>query len=637
MCGICGIIARNAAGVDQSRLLKMRDTMVHRGPDGAGYYSDRVSQVGLGHRRLKIIDLSDAAAQPMTNEDGSIWITYNGEIYNYQVLVRTLQARGHEFASHSDTEVIIHAYEEWGIECLTRFNGMFAFALWDESKRLLFCARDRLGIKPFYYSVGSAEFIFASELKAICQASPGLRSPNHEAIYDFLTLMQLDHNEGTFLAGVKQLPSGHYILLDVDKWMLFKPTSYWSLSPQCAAETLDYSSPIETFRDLLFDSVRLQLRSDVPVGTFLSGGLDSSSLVAIISKLSSQPMRSFSVAYEQTGYDERVYLDAVINSYPVVPTRTYPNVEKLHADLSRFVWAQDTPPAGPGPFSEWCVAELARGSVKVLLNGQGPDEMLGGYQSCLPAYMRSLRDDIATGVEPRGWSALIHDARALSHLNSTSFMTSAGYYLVSAMLPSARLQSMLDATRRRVRERWLKRDFLNTVRRTSPVNDMSVRRVNALDSMLHSWVLRNPLPALLHYADRNSMAFSLEARVPYLDHRLVEYAAGLPLRFKLAPPFTKQVLRQAMDGYLIDEVRMRRTKLGFATPVGEWMRQRPTILMDVLTDTALKTRNIVDPDRVRSMMHRHLAGNHDFGWDLWRLLVLELWFQSMIDDQPIVP
>ncbi len=346
-----------------------------------------------------------------------------------------------------------------GVECLSRFNGMFAFALWDKSTRRLFCARDRLGIKPFYYSFGSSEFVFASELKAVSQVCPALRQPCYGAVYDFLTLMRFDHDDRTFLADVRQLLGGHYLLLDLDRWELSAQKRYWTLSPARSAEALDYSRPVDTFRELLFDSVRLQLRSDVPVGTFLSGGLDSSSLVAIISKLVSQPMQSFSVAYNETCYNEQEFMDAVVSSYPVIPTRTFPSAEKLRSDLVRFVWAQDTPPAGPGPFSEWCVAESAQGKVTVLLNGQGPDEMLGGYPSCFPSYMYTLRNRIASKGDQRGWSAIFEDANTLSLLYKAGPLTSRAYYLLSAAIPDRQLQSFLSIARRRIRERWLHPDL----------------------------------------------------------------------------------------------------------------------------------------------------------------------------------
>ncbi|MBT4097870.1 MAG: asparagine synthase (glutamine-hydrolyzing), partial [Gemmatimonadetes bacterium] len=376
MCGLCGIVQPAGQTVDTSRLEGMRDSMRHRGPDDAGQLID--GNVGLGHRRLSIIDLSAAGQQPLANEDESLFLIFNGELYNYVELRADLRRAGHHFTSQTDCEVVLHAVEEWGIEAsLVRFVGMFAFALYDRDARQLLLARDALGIKPLYYQTGE-EVLFASELRAILRAG-GDATPSRTAIYDFLSLERFDHNETTFFAGIQQLQPGHFIRMDVDEPKSIVQIPYWNPTPEGARATFDYARPVETFKDLFDDSVRLQLRSDVPLGIFLSGGLDSSAIVESATRQSTQTLQSFSVNFDDDGFDETAFASQIAETYGTHHHRLTPDATVLRDQLGDFVAAQETPTNGPGPFSEWCVAQLAATHVKVALSGQGPDEMLGGY------------------------------------------------------------------------------------------------------------------------------------------------------------------------------------------------------------------------------------------------------------------
>jgi asparagine synthase (glutamine-hydrolysing) len=630
MCGINGIITASGR-IDNLELLTMRDMMTHRGPDGFGEYTSDCGRVGLAHRRLSIIDLSEAASQPMTNEDKTVWVTFNGEIYNYLEMIPRLENLGHRFRSRSDTEVILHAYEEWGTQCLHHFIGMFAFAIWDSTKKLVFLARDHLGIKPLYYYWGPDKLLFASEIKAILRVAPECRSYDPQSIYKFLNFTEYPQNETTFLNHINQLKPGHFILIKPDQWSEPQHQCYWegSAEAEAALAKYDYRNPVETFQGLFYDSIRLQLRSDVPVGTFLSGGLDSSSIIATISQLVTKPLRAFSAIYPGPAFNEYEWVEKVTTAFGIPLSISTPGPEKLWAEIDKFVWAQEMPTIGPGPFSEYCVAEIAKGCVKVLLNGQGPDELLGGYFHCFDFYAltqyRQLTENFNKSALIKFWREL----SAISDLTEKPIY----YYLMHGLFPYA--ESMIAWAKCRIRDKFLTPEFSKYAtqdrERFLPANNGRT----PLDQYLEQLTLGGPLASLLHYADRNSMAFSIESRVPFLDHRLVEFCLGLPFEFKIRGTTTKYILRKAMEDILPPEVTWRRDKMGFPTPIAQWLRASENSVHDILSSDAVLSRGILKPNLVSKIINAHMRGERDYGWMIWRWLTLELWFQQFVDE-PII-
>ncbi|MDD1674449.1 MAG: asparagine synthase (glutamine-hydrolyzing), partial [Methanomicrobiales archaeon] len=517
MCGIAGIFVFSTAPVDAVLLSEMSARLAHRGPDGNAIRID--GPVGLAHRRLSIIDLSAAGVQPMPNEDGTKWLIFNGEIYNYIELREELACKGHVFRSSTDSEVILHAYEEWGTRCLARFNGMWAFALWDAHLEQLFCARDRFGIKPFYYTRIGDAFLFASEIKALL-AHPGVGiRPNERMILTFLASGVMDHSGETMFEGIRQIPPAHYMLIHKDG--PGKPERFWDFRINPVPGASDNPGAPGALRSLLADAVSIELRSDVPVGTCLSGGIDSSTLVMLINRMIAtdsprmvgERQNTFSSCYTDPRFDECRFVDLLVTGTGIKAHRTTPAAPDFLKDLEHLIRAQDEPFPGLSIYAQYCVMRLAREHVKVVLDGQGADELLAGYIAYQVPYIRGLvsRGNVLTALREMIGSLQIH----------RSFFREA-------------------FTQQRVRAQ--RKGLLRAG--GIPID----RYAGTLDQVLKTEISATNLPALLHFEDRNSMAFSIEARVPYLDHRVVEYISALPLSEKICNGMTKYVLRKAIKG-----------------------------------------------------------------------------------------
>jgi asparagine synthase (glutamine-hydrolysing) len=601
----------------------MMDELVHRGPDDSGHFE--TEGVALGHRRLSIIDLSTAGRQPMANEDGTCIVVFNGEIYNFKELRPQLEGRGHRFRSHTDTEVILHAYEEWGLDCLSKFVGMFAFALYDSRQAKLLLARDHLGVKPLYFYRDAGRLLFASEMKAIQRVCPQSKSPNYAAIYDFVTLSRFDHDETTSFAGIQQVRPGHFLQLELGRESEAEQVRYWTCTPEEAADTNDYSNPTETFRRMFDESVALQLRSDVPVGVFLSGGLDSSAILTTAGGLTREKLQTFSVWHAGPEYDEQHYAEAVLSQCDVECYDTRPNSDKLATDMRAFIRAQEVPTNGPGPFSEWCVSELARGRVKVLLSGQGPDEMLGGYHHHFEPYVRSRYEEI---VSTRAWSQLSEFYREIVQISRCAGR-SVLYYLAAAGMSRAYVYK--KRARRAVNDRLLLPELRQYGKEVLVESEEELAGATPLDRALGQTLMGWGIARLLHYADRNTMNFSLEARVPFLDHRLVEYCMGLPYRMKIRGHVTKHILRESMQERVPATILERTDKKGYPTPIGAWLRQQEPFVRQVMDPATLTRRRVLEPKVVQRLIDRHMTGRVDNGWTLWQLLNLELWLQEFVD------
>ncbi|MEW6096096.1 MAG: asparagine synthase (glutamine-hydrolyzing) [bacterium] len=613
MCGIAGIYNLNNEPVSQDTLKRMCDIIRHRGPDDEGQWVD--GNIGFGHRRLSIIDLSPAGHQPMSNEDKTVWITYNGEVYNYIELRSELEAKGHCFNSHTDTEVIIHAYEEYGEECLNKFNGMFAFAIWDSRQNKLFCARDRCGVKPFYYYFDNQRFLFASEIKAIIENKTIEKKPNNQIICDYLVYAYLDHTDETFFAGIKQLLPAHYLLIKDGKLVIKR---YWDLNPEEKYEPLDDSKCAQRFYELFEDSIRLRLRSDVPVGTCLSGGLDSSSIVCVVNNLLLKKQKTFSSCFEDKTYDERNFIHEVVNKTQVDANFTFPDGNKLFDIIPQVIWHQEEPFGSTSIFAQWHVMQLAKEKgVIVLLDGQGADELLAGYHGYYDYYFTDL-------IKTFQFKRLIKELDLYSKYHSYSKLSTL-IRLLRPFLPYG-LSSYLKSILKTKLSGWVNPDFVKTYqRKLTPVQKYK----GCLDNHLYQFFITSSLPALLHYEDRNSMAFSVEARLPFLDYRLVEFIFSLPSSQKIRDGITKIVLRNAMKGILPEKVRMRMDKMGFVTPGDVWFRTvAKNKILEIFNSDSFINRGYFNVEEIKKEFERHCRGEKDLHFTIWRWINLELWLQK---------
>jgi asparagine synthase (glutamine-hydrolysing) len=653
MCGIAGILQTDGRPFDSGLLEAMTGSLAHRGPDGEGYvllaadgrekpvavrgslsasigHRPGRYEVGLGHRRLAVVDLTPLGAQPMGTPDGRCWVTYNGEIYNAPELRRELQRLGREFRSTSDTEVVLQAFQEWGPGCLDRFNGMFAFALWDAHARRLFCARDRFGIKPFYFREAASGFHFASEIKAL-RCDPAYRSrPNDRAIYDYLTQGLHDHGTETFHAGIRQLGPGEWLEVRIREahagaMQRVIRKGRWYRLPEAREEERNEEETVHRLRDLLEDSVRIELRADVPVGSCLSGGLDSSTLVCLMSRLlpaeTARP-QTFSLCHDDPRYDERSYIHAVLSQTGADNHVVMPDSHELYDQLGRVLTNQEEPVAGLSILGQWAVMRRAADAgVKVLLDGQGADEVLLGY----PGYVGSRLVDLM--CEGR-WLEGIREWRAWHRLHGRLPRTVQAN-IVRALAPSgaAWLRSTISGE-----DSWLSPAFRRQMRQGPRARlERSAAGGAALDAHVRR-SLEQDLPALLHYEDRNAMAFSLEARVPFLDHRLVEFLLRVPPEQKLFRGMTKVVLRKAMAGVLPDCVNARTDKMGFVMPEDLWLRRnwRPHI-ETLLSSERVRARPYWQAAALKRQYGRYCDQGLAIGPTVWRWMNLELWLRAYCD------
>jgi asparagine synthase (glutamine-hydrolysing) len=604
MCGIAGQYCLDGTAPDAQLLAEMSKRLAHRGPDSDG---TRIhGPVGLVYRRLAIIDLSEDGCQPMTNEDSSLWLVFNGEIYNYIELREELILKGHRFHSKSDSEVILHAYEEWGTACLERFNGMWAFAIWDERQKQLFCARDRTGIKPFYYTRVSGSFLFASEIKALLAHPEVGRSPDDLTLCTFLAWGVADHSGRTMFEGISQLEPAHAMVVTAAGPE--QPFRYWDVkvNPAIRSDTSDDEAASRLLA-ILRDATRIHLRSDVAVGTCLSGGIDSSTLTVLINNLIREEapasvgtrQKTFSAVFSDKRFDESRYMDEIVNATGVEAHRVEPTPGQLWDDIDRLVYMQDEPFGSLAIYAQYCVMRLAKEHVKVVLDGQGADELLAGYLAYQGSYtgmlLRSFR-----------WGTAINEiAGSLRHH-----------------------QVFFRSAIRQLLERKKRRNLLKCSAEKIP------RYNGNLDSVLYRELTCTNLPALLHYEDRNSMAFSIESRVPFLDYRFVEYVASLPLNQKIRAGVTKTVLRKAIKGIVPESIRCRMDKMGFVTPEEVWMREdlRPFVL-EVLSSDAFRGRPYWDAEAVIQNYLAFLDGKSAYSPEIWRIVCAELWLRKFFDQR----
>jgi asparagine synthase (glutamine-hydrolysing) len=624
MCGLFGSIGFTP---DPSRI----DIVAHRGPDGRGFtvHESAAGPVALGHRRLAIIDVSDAGLQPMGDPSGQCELVFNGEIYNYIELRDEMRGKGEVFTSGSDSEVLLRAYRIWGEDCLPRLRGMFAFLIWDRKRQQLFAARDRYGIKPLYLAgdglSGGRGVAFASEIKQLLGLAGVSGRMNIPRVHDFLANGITDHTEETLFEGVMQVRGGECIIVETASGRPVVTVRRWY--PVGARDIhITEDEAASRFRDLLADSVKLHLRSDVPVGSCLSGGLDSSSIVCLMSGMmpAGERINTISACYAEKSVDEKPFMEAVVAHAGTEPHYIFPRAEDLFARASDITWHQDEPFGSTSIFAQWCVFEEARKvGVKVMLDGQGADEQLAGYHSGFPFHLSRLMrqgrltEVVRTMLERRD----MHGAQLADQINRS----------IVPLLPEAIAAPLRRRHLALTQENWLGTDLIRS--KGNPDGPMAVATRTLglepptdLKSLCVAMTFASNLQMLLHWEDRNSMAHSIEARVPFLDHPLVEFSLALGNEHKIVRGDTKRVLRRAMAGVLPEIVRERRDKLGFQTPEDIWFRgPLRGLIHDGVEATLSRYPDLFNAAGARALRDGMLEGRRPVQASLWRIVNLGLW------------
>lgn len=622
MCGIAGIVRSDGVPAGVELLRAMTTVLAHRGPDGDGFFCE--GPVGLGHRRLAIIDLA-TGDQPMASEDGSSVIIFNGEIYNFGELRRELEGRGATFRTRSDTEVILRAYEAWGVECLSRLRGMFAFAIWDKARRRLFLARDRVGIKPLVYAWDGRRLLFGSEIKALLEDAAVSRELDWEALRDFLTLHYIP-SPRTIFRSIRKLPPASYLVLDLDRP---EPEvhRYWDLRfvPDSRPTEADW---LDGLRWHLTDAVRSHLVSDVPIGAFLSGGVDSSAVVALMAQATEGRVRTFSIGFDEGDFDELAHAREVARRYD---TQHFEYVVKANAleMLPRLAWQFDEPFADSSALPTYYVSRITREHVTVALSGDGGDENFVGYTRYARAQRLHERLDTLPAILARPLLRLAArllppGARGQGYLDMLGAPPVDRYFKLVAYQRSEGLRKLLSAGAREHIEPVVTPALFRKLAAEGPRADY-VSTLQYLD--IHSYLPED----ILTKVDRTSMAVSLEARVPLLDHVLMEYVATMPAGLKFRDGIGKVILKRAMAADLPSGILGRR-KMGFGLPIASWFRREMTdYVRDVLDGRRTRQRGLVDPGAVATLLEEHQTGGRDRSSQIWALLALEEWARRWLD------
>jgi len=636
MCGINGIFSGDIRY--KQKIRRLNELLKHRGPDDEGFVLintntnvfegfsgddsipfikqkfKNITEADLsrgdlvfGHRRLSIIDLSEGGHGPMCDSSGTIWITYNGEIYNYIELREELLSLGYKFRTSSDTEVIINSYIEWGEDCLNRFNGMWGFALWDGNKKNLFLARDRFGVKPLYYISIPGLFAFSSEIKPLALILDSIEMDETRIPFFILYGNRLNTKD-TYFKNINSVQPAHYLTL-MDGNIVYK--QYYDI--QNTGQLNKSEDEICGMLDsLLLDSVKLRFRSDVPVGTCLSGGFDSTGIVSFSTEIKKEGIETFSAVWSDKESDESKYIDIVNETFGCHPNKIEPKAEDFDTVFSKLNYSQEIPSEGPGIYPQWHVMSKAKGNVKVLLNGQGGDEVFGGYFSA-DAHLRSILKD-------HNLKGLFRDFREFSqYLNKNGVHSFSNWLFPKFYGNVVRIFS-------KQKYGILNKDIMAHMKKSSLHFDPEPPKQfgNYLNNLSYHFITSLTIPTLLHYEDRSSMAFSIESRVPFLDYRIVEFGLNLKPEHLMKKGVRRYLYRKSLEKRLPKEVSERKDKLGYPTPFASWTR---TSLKDYINKTLLCSsagiNKYLDRTQLKENLTAHFEGKKDFSWDIWRFLSLE--------------
>ena len=642
MCGIAGIISKTG-GLLEAQLAPMIDAQAHRGPDAWGVWSDE--RCALGHRRLSIIDLSEAGRQPMANADGSLLITFNGEIYNFQQLRRELESLGYNFRTRTDTEAIIYAYEQWGVDCLARLRGMFAFGIWDRKRRRLFLARDRVGKKPLFYARFGDRFLFASELQGILADKDVPRDVDPLAIDAYLSYGYVPAPQTAF-KGVHKLPPAHYLTLDLKQTGFEKHIErYWSLDYEPKIR-ISEAEACEVLREKMSEAVRLRMISDVPLGAFLSGGIDSSIVVGLMAKVSGAKVKTFSIGFNEAAYDETAHARRIAERWATDHHEFIVEPDALSI-LPKLVRHYGEPYADSSAIPTFYVAQMTRRHVTVALDGDGGDESFAGYERYLANYLAERMQSVpGVATVARALGRVIPDS-----INPKSRVRQARRFLTVASRPmDERYPRWLKMFQDEAKPRLYSPEFSGMLNGhdggsliavigrlascllapaatpQSAGNQLAPRSpLHPIDAAMAIDVVSYLPYDLLVKVDITSMANGLEARSPFLDHEVMEFAARLPVEIKCRGGRLKSLLKRAFADLLPPE-NVNRRKMGFGVPVGQWFRGP---MRDLLRDALLSPRSLergyFHEEEVRRLVNEHLERRADHSFQLWNLLILELW------------
>ena len=634
MCGILGMLNADGREMDRDRLLAMAATLAHRGPDGEGAYVD--GPAALAHRRLSIIDLG-GGGQPMSNEDGTVWIVFNGEIYNFPALRRELEDRGHRFRTRSDTEVIVHAYEEYGEDCVKKLRGMFAFGIWDARRQRWFLARDRLGKKPLYYYHDGRRFVFASEIKAILRDRSVPREIDPTALRDYFTYGYIPFPK-TIFRSIRKLPPAHRMRVarpaEASGRVDLRTEAYWDLE-YAPDRTLSETDWIEGLREKLLEAVRVRLLSDVPLGAFLSGGIDSSAVVAMMSRLMDQPVKTFSIGFEESDFSELEYARRVAERFGTQHHETIVRPDAI-ALLPKLAWAFDEPFADSSAIPTYYVSRMAREQVTVVLSGDGGDETFAGYRRYLWATGLSRWDFLPGRLRETlfGWPAALmpEGLRGKGALRNMSLGPFERYRCLITQDAARCLPYLLseDLQRAMGDAEPSGSDFLAPYYHRHPEADY-LSKLQYLDTKTY-------LPEdILTKVDRASMLCSLETRAPLLDHELLEFVARMPSHLKLKKGETKYILKKAMEGILPPEI-LHRPKMGFAVPLVHWFKgDLVEVARDLLLSPRCRQRGYVNTRFVERLLADHQKKARDHSLRIWELLFFEQWCRNWLDASDAEP
>jgi asparagine synthase (glutamine-hydrolysing) len=658
MCGISGIWQYRNQAIDVRAVERAASALSHRGPDDEGYLLVNTRQkrtalcgghdtnpelnlpplekfqgepfdLAFGFRRLSILDVSPAGHQPMASADGSCWIIYNGEIYNYIELKAELSKHGYEFRTGTDTEVILAAYQHWGVDCLSHFNGMWGFAIWDERERKLFLARDRFGIKPLYYVKDKERLIFASEIKSLLQYDDVNRQINLQRLYEYLRSGLTDYGDGTLFENIRQLPAAHYLVISIDNPETAQPKRYWQIDFKQELD-ISYEEAAARLRELFLRSIELHLRSDVRVGAALSGGIDSSAIVTGMRAVApSLGLHTFSYIADDAAVSEERWVDIVGAAARAEINKVQPTPAELVADLDRLIETQDEPFGSTSIYAQYRVFRLAHDNgIKVMLDGQGADELLGGYRLYLAMRMASLlrRGRLVNAGKFLRQASTLPGNLGLSGLN---LVANAGGVLLPERFQMARkMFKRMFGNGNGAHSAWMDEEWFFK-QGVIPRPSMKPRSRYMLQEQLYETLAESSVPMLLRYEDRNSMAHSIESRVPFLTADLAEFILALPEEYIIATDGTsKSVFRQAMRGIVPDAILDRRDKIGFATPESRWLATLRPWVEDVLADDSRAQLPGLNRAVMKEQAVAMIEGRQAFDFKVWRWLNVIRWAQK---------